>query len=87
MARMAELAAGAHFPAGLLRSIARADNDEDFEKAGISWATEQLRDLVCNNVRGIHLYTLNSSKKIFKIFNSLGIKDSSDFSTLNQRSS
>jgi len=77
MIRMAELAEGARFPAGLLRSVARAKNDEYFEKVGIHWAAEQLRDLVNNDVRGIHLYTLNSSKTIFKIFKSLGVKDAS----------
>jgi methylenetetrahydrofolate reductase (NADPH) len=75
MIRMAELAEGARFPAGLLRSVARAENDEYFEEVGIHWAAEQLLNLVNNDVRGIHLYTLNSSRTIFKIFKSLGIKD------------
>ena len=30
-------------------------------KVGIHWATEQCRDLLDNNVRGIHFYTLNKS--------------------------
>jgi methylenetetrahydrofolate reductase (NADPH) len=75
MIRMAQLAEGAHFPADLLRSVARAENDEYFEEVGIHWAAEQLLNLVNNDVRGIHLYTLNSSRTIFKIFKSLGIKD------------
>ncbi len=74
---MAQLAEGTRFPAGLLRSVARAKNDEYFKKVGIHWAAEQLRDLVNNDVRGIHLYTLNSSRTIFKIFKSLGIRDAS----------
>ena len=77
MIRMAELAGGARFPAGLLRSVARAENDKYFEEIGIHWAAGQLRDLVCNDVRGIHLYTLNSSRAILKIFKSLGVKDAS----------
>ena len=75
MIRMAELAGGARFPAGLLRSVARAENDKYFEEIGIHWAAGQLRDLVYNDVRGIHLYTLNSSRAIFKIFKSLDVKD------------
>ena len=75
MIRMAQLAEGASFPADLLRSVARAENDEYFEEVGIHWAAEQLLNLVNNDVRGIHLYTLNSSRTIFKIFKSLGIKD------------
>ena len=77
MIRLAELAAGSRFPAGLLRSVAQAENDKYFEEAGIRWAAEQVRDLVCNDVRGIHLYTLNSSRTILKIFKSLGVKDAS----------
>ncbi len=79
MIRMAQLAEGARFPAGLLRSVARAKNDEYFEEVGIRWAAEQLRNLIYNDVCGIHLYTLNSSRAIFKIFKSLGIKDASQF--------
>ena len=75
--RMAELAEGARFPACFLRSVARAENDEYFEEIGIHWAAEQLLNLVNNDVRGIHLYSLNSSQTIFKIFKSLGIKDAS----------
>ena len=77
MIRMAQLAEGARFPADLLRSVARAENDEYFKEVGIHWAAEQLLNLVNNDVRGIHLYTLNNSRTIFKIFKSLGIKDAS----------
>lgn len=79
MIRLAELAEGARFPAVLLRSVARAENDEYFEEVGIHWAAEQLLDLVNNDVRGIHLYTLNRSRAILKIFKSLGIKDATQF--------
>ncbi len=75
MIRMAQLAEGARFPAGLLRSVARAENDEYFKEVGIHWAAEQLRDLIRNDVRGIHLYTLNSSRTMLKIFKSLGVRD------------
>ncbi len=73
--RMAELAGGARFPAGLLKSVTRAQHSEDVENVGIQWATEQVRDLINNNVRGIHFYTLNKSKAILRIFESLGIGD------------
>jgi len=79
MIRMAELAEGARFPAGLLRSVARAENDEYFEKVGIHWAAEQMLNLVNNDVHGIHLYTLNRSRAILQIFKSLGIKDATQF--------
>ena len=75
--RMAELAAGARFPARLIRGVERAESDEYVEKFGIHWATEQVRDLIDNNVKGIHFYTLNRSLQTLKIYESLGIRGSS----------
>lgn len=76
MIRMADMAEGVRFPARLLKSIFRAETDEYVEKVGIHWATEQVRDLIDNNVRGIHFYTLNHAKATLKIYESLGVKDS-----------
>ena len=76
MVRMAELAAGARIPGRLLKAIARTQNDEYVEKVGIHWATEQVRDLLDNDVRGIHFYTLNSSSATLKIYESLGVTTS-----------
>ncbi len=76
MTRMAELALGARFPAKLLRAIARADSDEQAEKVGIHWATEQVLDLIDNRVKGIHLYTLNKSKATLHIYDALGLQTS-----------
>ena len=73
--RMAELAGGARFPAGLLKSVTRAQHSEYVENVGIQWATGQVRDLINNNVRGIHFYTLNSSRAILRVFESLGVGD------------
>lgn len=76
MIRMAELAAGARIPARLLKAVARTSNDDYVEKVGIHWATEQVRDLLDNDVRGIHFYTLNSSSATLKIYESLGVTSS-----------
>jgi methylenetetrahydrofolate reductase (NADPH) len=76
MVRMAELAAGARVPARLLRAVQRAGDDEYVAKVGVHWATEQVRDLVDNKVRGIHFYTLNNSLETLKIYEALGVKDS-----------
>jgi methylenetetrahydrofolate reductase (NADPH) len=35
------------------------DNPAAMKQAGIAYATEQIIDLIANNVRGIHLYTMN----------------------------
>jgi len=69
MQRMAELAAGARFPAALLRQVQRYANDPaEIEKIGVAWATEQCRELLEARVRGIHFYTLNRSKATLQIY-------------------
>ncbi|HKA08739.1 MAG TPA: methylenetetrahydrofolate reductase [NAD(P)H] [Gemmataceae bacterium] len=76
MIRMAELALGARIPAGLLRAISRCKEDAAVANVGVHWATEQCRDLLHNNVRGIHFYTLNRSDATRRIYENLGISDS-----------
>ena len=76
MVRMAELALGARIPAGLLRAVCRCRDDDAVAKVGVHWATEQCRDLLHNNVRGIHFYTLNKSDATRRIYENLGIVDS-----------
>lgn len=76
MKRMAELSLGSRFPARLLRALGRAEDDEHFEKVGIHWATEQVRDLIDNGVRGIHFYTLNQSRPTLRIYETLGVTSS-----------
>src|SRR5262249_36119459 len=76
MARMAELALGARFPAKLLRSVARCDDEKAVTRVGVHWATEQCRDLLDNGVRGIHFYTLNLCDGTREIYEHLGAKDS-----------
>jgi methylenetetrahydrofolate reductase (NADPH) len=76
MSRMADLAAGARFPAKLLRALARAGDDEAaVERVGIHYATEQCRDLLDHQVAGIHFYTLNKSGATRQIYANLGIRD------------
>lgn len=76
MIRMAELAAGARIPARLLKAVQRASTDDQVENVGVHWATEQVRDLIANKVKGIHFYTLNKAKATLGIYNSLGVTDS-----------
>ncbi len=74
MRRMADLAAGCRFPAGLLRSIERCKGDEEaVKRVGVHWATEQCRDLLDHQVRGLHFYTLNQSDATRRIYENLGI--------------
>jgi len=75
--RMAELSAGSRFPARLLKSLARAGNNQEMVKrVGTHWATEQCRDLLDNKVAGIHFYTLNKSDVTKQIYANLGVEDS-----------
>lgn len=80
MARIAEIAAGARIPARLQKAVLRAENDHFTEKVGIHWATEQVRDLIDNRVKGIHFYTLNAARATLKIYEQLGVSSSISFS-------
>jgi methylenetetrahydrofolate reductase (NADPH) len=79
MYRMVDLAAGVRLPARLLKLISRADSDDYVAKAGVHWASEQVRDLIDNDVRGIHFYTLNRSRATIQIYESLGVRSSEQF--------
>jgi methylenetetrahydrofolate reductase (NADPH) len=76
MVRMAELAAGVRFPAKLLRAVERCADDAAVARVGVSWATEQCADLLHNDVRGIHFYTLNKSDATRQIYQNLGVENS-----------
>jgi methylenetetrahydrofolate reductase (NADPH) len=76
MESMAEMAAGARYPAKLLRAVSRCADDDAVGRVGVSWATEQCADLLHNGVRGIHFYTLNRSDATRQIYRNLGVSDS-----------
>lgn len=79
MRKMAECAGGARFPAGLLKAIKRAGEDEDYvRQAGIHWTSEQVRDLLHQGVAGIHFYTLNKAEDVLEICRNTGIKRTAD---------
>ncbi|MBA3961112.1 MAG: methylenetetrahydrofolate reductase [NAD(P)H] [Chthoniobacterales bacterium] len=72
--KLAELAAGARFPAKLIRALQRCENDREMvNRVGVHFALEQCHDLLDNDVAGIHFYTLNRSDATRVIFDSLGI--------------
>jgi methylenetetrahydrofolate reductase (NADPH) len=81
MERMAELALGARIPASLLRAVRRCADDKAVARVGTSWATEQCRDLLDNDVQGIHFYTLNRSDATRQIYENLGVVDSAALRT------
>jgi len=72
--RIAELAAGARFPAKLLRALQRCETEPEMvARVGVHFALEQCHDLLDNHVCGIHFYTLNRSDATRTIFDSLGL--------------
>jgi len=77
MKRMAELAAGARYPAKLLKALDRTNGDPDaVERVGIHYAAQQCAELMDANVDGIHFYTLNKSRVTREIYASLGLTNS-----------
>ncbi len=59
---------GASLPKKFARMMARYENDPvALQDAGISYATEQIVDLLSSGVDGIHLYTMNKPELAKKI--------------------
>jgi methylenetetrahydrofolate reductase (NADPH) len=74
MKRMADLAAGARYPAKLIRALSRANGvQEAVERVGIHYAAQQCAELMDHGVDGIHFYTLNRSHATREIYASLGL--------------
>ena len=72
MVRMAELAAGARYPAKLQRLLAEVEGD-DISKLGRDYAIEQCQDLIANGIDGLHLYTLNKSNQTIEVLEGLSL--------------
>lgn len=52
---------GASIPTKFARIISKyADSPEALNQAGLSYTVDQITDLVANDVRGVHLYTMNN---------------------------
>ena len=77
MRRMAELAAGARYPAKLLKALPEDGEDEEaVQAAGVRYATEQCLELIREGVDGVHFYTLNKSRATREIYARLSMSDS-----------
>jgi methylenetetrahydrofolate reductase (NADPH) len=71
--RITELC-GAKIPSALGEKLCwLKDKPEDVEKYGIEYAQKQARDLLHNEVRGLHLCTMNQSRAARKIVRELGL--------------
>jgi len=71
MIRMSELALGARLPAPLMKKVLGSSSDADVASTGIEWATNQVQELIDNQIKGIHFYTLNMADATLRIFNNL----------------
>lgn len=66
---------GASIPPKMLSLLDRyEDNPADMEKAGIEYASEQVRDLLEDHVEGVHLYTMNKPEQITQIVDNVGLR-------------
>ena len=71
--RITELC-GAKIPSALGEKLCwLKDKPEDVEKYGIEYALKQAQDLLHNEVRGLHLCTMNQSRAARKIVRELGL--------------
>lgn len=63
---------GCSIPAGLVLMMDKyQDNPEDMRKAGIEYASRQIRQLIDEGVDGIHLYTMNRPKSTAEILSDI----------------
>lgn len=63
---------GSSVPKAMADIIAKyADSPEDMRKAGIDYAIRQIRDLLENNVDGVHIYTMNKPKMAGEIMEAI----------------
>jgi methylenetetrahydrofolate reductase (NADPH) len=63
---------GASIPTKLARIINKyGDNPTAMYDAGISYAIDQISDLLASDVDGIHLYAMNNPTTVMRIFNSI----------------
>lgn len=73
--RMCVLSGGASMPSKFTRMFAKYENNpEALRQAGIAYAVDQIIELLSNDVRGIHVYTMNKpdvAQKIVNVISSL----------------
>jgi methylenetetrahydrofolate reductase (NADPH) len=63
---------GATIPPALRRALDACASEEEVVEAGITYASEQCRDLLARGAPGIHFYTLNKSRSTVAVMQRLG---------------
>ena len=51
------------------------NNDKETTKLGIEYATNQILELIDNDIPGIHFYSLNKTSSVGHVLNNLGISN------------
>lgn len=64
---------GASMPAKLVLLLDKYGDTPDMQKAGIEYASNQLRDLLDNGADGIHINTMNNAEATRTILQNIGI--------------
>jgi methylenetetrahydrofolate reductase (NADPH) len=75
--RMAQLSGCEVPPEVVARVEAVADDPDEVRRVGVELATELCRDLLDNEVPGLHFYTLNRSTATREIYTNLGLETGS----------
>jgi methylenetetrahydrofolate reductase (NADPH) len=66
---------GAKLPQRFIDSLNARGDDADWQfKAGVEYATEQVRELVAAGIPGLHFYVLNKSSATSAVLNALNLK-------------
>ena len=67
---------GATIPAQLNEKLENSINDDiETTKLGIEYATNQILELIDNDIPGIHFYSLNKTSSVGHVLNNLGISN------------
>jgi len=65
---------GASMPARLLKLVDKYEKEPaSMEKAGIDYASQQIKELLENAVAGVHLYSMNKPRQISEIVYNIGL--------------
>jgi methylenetetrahydrofolate reductase (NADPH) len=67
------LMCGASMPAKLVLLLDKYGDTPDMEKAGVEYASGQIRDLLGNGVNGVHINTMNRVEATRQILNNVGL--------------
>ncbi len=61
-------------PEALAREVVKCHTDEDAQRLGVEWTTQQCRELYAHGVRNIHFYTVSAVESVTEVIKELGVK-------------